>query len=155
MSLEGFSLTLYSNHFIMTTQSINVQWTSNTAFKANVYGHEIMLDLDEESGGTNLGPKPKPLLMVSLAGCTAMDIVSILKKMRVEPTYFNVRAEGSISEEHPKHFTTIHLVYEFKGEDLPMDKLRKAVELSQERYCGVSETLKKSVHLTSEIRILQ
>ncbi len=138
----------------MTTQSVDVQWTSNMAFKANVNGHELMIDLDEQSGGTNLGPKPKPLLMVSLAGCTGMDVISILKKMRVEPEYFNIRAEGDVTEDHPKHFTRIHLIYEFRGRDLPMDKLEKAVELSKERYCGVSETLKKSVNITSEIRIL-
>ena len=69
----------------MTTQSIDVQWATNMSFKANVYGHELMLDLDETAGGTNLGPKPKPLLLVSLGGCTAMDVISILRKMRIEP----------------------------------------------------------------------
>jgi putative redox protein len=138
----------------MTTQSIDVQWSQNMAFKANVYGHEFMLDLDEQAGGTNLGPKPKPLLLVALGGCTAMDIISILKKMKIEPAYFNVRVEGDLTEEHPKHFKKITVIYEFKGEGLPMDKLQRAVELSQDRYCGVSETLKKSVEIVSEIRIL-
>ncbi len=139
----------------MATQSIDVQWSSNMAFKANVNGHEFMMDLDEQAGGQNLGPKPKPLLMASLAGCTGMDVISILKKMRIVPEYFNIRAEGSVTEEHPKHFTRIHLIYEFRGQNLPVEKLEKAVELSKERYCGVSETLKKSVLLTSEIKILE
>lgn len=114
-----------------------------------------MLDLDEESGGRNLGPKPKPLLLVSLAGCTGIDVISILKKMRVEPEYFNVKAEGELTEEHPKHYKRIHLIYEFKGKDLQIDKISKAINLSQEQYCGISETLRKSVELTSEIRILE
>lgn len=139
----------------MTNLSIDVQWTSNMAFKANVNGHEIILDLDEESGGRNLGPKPKPLLLVSLAGCTGIDVISILKKMRVELEYFNVKAEGEVTEEHPKHYKKIHLIYEFKGKDLQIDKISKAINLSQEQYCGVSETLRKSVELTSEIRILE
>ncbi|HSN49888.1 MAG TPA: OsmC family protein [Bacteroidales bacterium] len=138
----------------MTTQSIDVSWAENMAFKANINGHELMLDLDESAGGNNLGPKPKPLLLVALGGCTAMDVISILKKMRIEPTYFNVKVDGEVTEEHPKHFTKIKLIYEFRGKDLPLEKLQKAIDLSHERYCGVSETLRKSVEITSEIRLL-
>jgi putative redox protein len=138
----------------MTTQSVDVKWASNMAFKANISGHELMLDLDESGGGQNLGPKPKPLLLVSLGGCTAMDVVLILKKMRIEPEYFNVKVEGELTEEHPKHFKKIKIIYEFRGENLPIEKLQKAIDLSQEHYCGVSETLRKSVEITSEIRIL-
>jgi len=138
----------------MTTISTDIKWNSQMSFKASVQGHELMLDLGEDAGGQDLGPRPKPLLLASLGGCTAMDVISILKKMRVEPDYFNVNVTGEVTEEHPKHFTKIHLVYEFKGKDLPMDKLQKAIELSQERYCGISHTLKKAVELTSEIRIL-
>jgi putative redox protein len=138
----------------MTTQSIDVKWATNMAFQANVFGHELILDLEETAGGTNLGPKPKPLLLVALGGCTAMDVISILKKMRIEPEYFNVKVEGEVTEEHPRHFTKIKLIYEFRGKDLPLDKLQKAIDLSQDHYCGVSETLRKSVEITSEIRIL-
>jgi putative redox protein len=138
----------------MTNLSVDVHWTNDTVFEADVYGHKITMDLDIESGGQNKGPKPKPLLLVALAGCTGMDVVSILKKMRVEPDYFNIKAEGDVTEEHPKHYTRIHLVYEFQGKDLPMDKLEKAISLSQEKYCGISETLRKTVTITSEIKIL-
>lgn len=137
----------------MTTESIDVKWVSDMAFKADVNGHELLLDSDEATGGQNLGPKPKPLLLVSLGGCTAMDVISILKKMKIEPGYFNVKVEGELTEEHPKHFTKIKIIYEFRGKDLPPEKLKKAIDLSQERYCGVSETLRKSVELTSEIKI--
>ena len=139
----------------MTTQSIDIKWATNMAFKANINGHELMLDLEETAGGTNLGPKPKPLLLVALGGCTAMDVISILKKMRIEPEYFNVKVDGEVTEEHPKHFTKIKIIYEFRGKDLPLEKLQKAIDLSQEHYCGVSETLRKSVEITSEIRILE
>ena len=138
----------------MTNLSVDVQWTSKMAFKTNVNGHEIILDADEQVGGSDLGPRPKPLLMVALAGCTGMDVISLLRKMRVEVDYFNVKAEGELTEEHPKHFAKIHLIYEFKGKDLPMESLEKAVSLSQEKYCGVSETLKKAVELSYEIKIL-
>jgi putative redox protein len=139
----------------MSTISADVQWTSEMAFKALVNGHELMLDLDVDSGGQDQGPRPKPLLLVSLGGCTGMDVISILKKMRVDPEYFNVKVEGEVTEEHPKHFTKIHLVYEFMGKDLPIDKLQKAIDLSRERYCGISYTLAKAVEITSEIRILE
>jgi putative redox protein len=138
----------------MSTLTVDVEWTSKMAFKAIIENHQFMLDADESVGGTNLGPRPKPLLMASLAGCTAMDVISILRKMKIEPTYFNVKAVGDVTEEHPKQYTRIHLIYEFRGTDLPMDKLARAIELSQEQYCGISATLKKSIEITSEIKIL-
>jgi putative redox protein len=138
----------------MTTQSAEIQWKENMTFKASVNGHELMLDLSAESGGKDKGPRPKPLLLVALAGCSGMDVVSILKKMKIEPDYFNIRADGNVTEDHPKHFTNIHLIYEFKGKNLPLEKLKRAVDLSQDTYCGVSETLKKALTITSEIRIL-
>ncbi|HKI88740.1 MAG TPA: OsmC family protein [Draconibacterium sp.] len=138
----------------MAKQEIKVNWLENMAFKAEVGGHELILDAAPEVGGENRGPRAKPLLMVALAGCTGMDVVSILKKMRIELDEFNVRIEGDISEEHPKQFTKMHVIYEFKGKDLPMDKLKKAVSLSEERYCGVSAMFKKAIELTSEIKIL-
>jgi putative redox protein len=83
-----------------------------------------------------------------------MDVISILKKMRVEPEKFNVQVEGDLTEEHPKHFYKIHVIYEFTGKDLPMDKLKKAVELSEEKYCGVSAVYKKALELTYEIKVI-
>ena len=124
------------------------------AFEASVGEFKLMLDAEPSVGGTNQGPRPKPLTLVSLAGCTGMDVISILRKMRVEPSYFNIAVEGELTEEHPKTYFKIHLVYEFKGENLPVEKLEKAVSLSQDRYCGVSELLRKGAELTYEIKIL-
>ena len=135
-------------------QTINLNWSGGMSFQTEVDGHKITVDAKEEFGGENNGPRPKPLMMVALAGCTGMDVISILKKMRVEPAYFNVRIDGNITEEHPKHFSSMKIIYEFKGEDLPMDKLEKAVELSQERYCGVSANYIKAMELSYEIVIL-
>jgi len=133
---------------------VNVTWTDQMAFEAKVDGFSIVMDADEKVGGRNLGPRPKPLTLVSLGGCTGMDVISILGKMRVTPDFFDVEVEGELSEEHPKYFHTIHIKYIFKGKDLPMDKLEKAVTLSQERYCGVSEMLRKAAKLSHEIVIL-
>jgi putative redox protein len=138
----------------MTTQSVDIKWMQNMTFQAGINGHEILLDLDESAGGANLGPRPKPLLLAALGGCTGMDVISILRKMKIEPDYFNVKVNGEVTEEHPKRFTRIHLIYEFRGNDLPLDKLSKAIELSQNNYCGVSDTLKRAVELSYEINIL-
>ncbi len=138
----------------MAREEIKVDWLENMAFKAEVNGHEIMLDAVEAVGGENRGPRPKPLMMVALAGCTGMDVISILRKMRVEVEGFSVRVVGDLTEEHPKHFEKMHVIYEFKGKDLPMDKLEKAINLSEERYCGVSVSYRKAMGITSEIRII-
>jgi putative redox protein len=138
----------------MSTEIVKVNWLENMAFEAEVNGHKIIIDAAEAVGGENRGPRPKPLMLVALAGCTGMDVVSILKKMRVELDTFNVVVEGDLTEEHPKQFSQMRVIYEFKGKDLPLDKLEKAVNLSEERYCGVSAMYKKAIGITTEIRIV-
>lgn len=134
---------------------VNVNWLDNMGFEADIRGTKLILDADQKVGGNNRGPQPKPLMLVSLAGCTGMDVISILKKMRVEVKKFNVRVEGDLTEEHPKHFTKMHIIYEFTGKDLPMRKLEKAVDLSQDRYCGVSYNYRDAFELTHEIKVFE
>lgn len=138
-----------------TTEVTTTTWLENMAFETEINGHKFTIDAKEEVGGENRGPQPKPLMLAALGGCTAMDVVSMLKKMRVEFTNLAVKVEGELSEEHPKHFTKMHVIYEFTGKDLPMDKLQKAVNLSEERYCGVSVVYKKALEITSEIRTIE
>lgn len=133
--------------------SVNVKWAGDMAFEANIDEYKIIFDADPKVGGKKAGPRPKPLLMASLAGCTGMDVISILKKMKVEVTDFNVKVEGQLTEEHPKRFTSMHLTYEFSGKDLPLDKIKHAIELSQEKYCGVSATLKLAMEISYEIKL--
>ncbi len=132
-------------------QEISISWKNGMAFEAEVNDHKLMLDAGEQHGGKDLGPRPKPLMLVALAGCTAMDVVSILSKMRVELDNFDVSVEGEQSEEQPVHYTSMHIVYEFWGKDLPKDKLEKAISLSQERYCGVSAVYSKVMPVTYSI----
>ena len=134
-------------------ESLIAKWKKGMAFEADVNGHKLLVDAIETNGGANLGPRPKPLMMLSLAGCTGMDVISILKKMRVEVSDFSVKVEGDLTEDHPKHFTGMHIIYEFRGNNLDMDKLKKAVELSQDRYCGVSASYRKAMDITYEIKI--
>jgi len=132
---------------------IDITWTEDMSFDTNVNGHKIVLDAVEAVGGKDRGPRPKPLLLVALGGCTGMDVVSMLKKMRVEFDYFNIEVEGELTEEHPKYYHTITINYIFKGKDLPMNKLEKAVNLSQDRYCGVTAMLNKVAKIEHKIII--
>ena len=105
------------------------------AFESEINGHKIIIDATPDVGGNDLGPRPKPFMLAALGGCTAMDVVSILTKMRVDFKSLNVIVEGSLTEEHPRHYNKMHVIYEVEGKDLPMDKIQKAVSLSAERYC--------------------
>ncbi len=134
---------------------VTTKWLENMAFETDFNGHKIIVDADPNFGGENRGPLPKPLLLNALSGCTAMDVVSILKKMQVEFETFEIDVDARMTEEHPKYYDKIHLIYTFKGKDLPMKKLEKAVNLSQERYCGVSAMLMKSSELTYEIKTVE
>jgi len=133
------------------SEKVSVNWTEEMSFEATVNDHKIMLDAVEAVGGKNRGPRPKPLTLVSLGGCTGMDVVSILKKMRVEFDSFNVEVEAKLTDEHPKYYDQIRIIYKFKGKDLPKDKIEKAVNLSQDRYCGVTAMLSKSSKIEHEI----
>ncbi len=130
---------------------IDCTWKDGMSFESEINGFKLTLDADEKVGGQNRGPRPKPLTLLSLAGCTGMDVISILKKMRVQPEYFNIEVEGNMIDEFPKNYDKIHLKYIFRGKDLSMAKLEKAVNLSQDRYCGVSALLSKGAELSHEI----
>lgn len=139
----------------MGKEIVTTKWLSNMAFEAEINGHKIVMDTNPEVGGGDRGPRPKPFMLAALGGCTAMDVISILKKMHVEVESFNVKVEGDLTEEFPKHFSKMHVIYEFTGKNLPLVKLKKAVELSEERYCGVSAVYRKAMEMTSEIKVIE
>ena len=122
-------------------------------FVGELDGFEIPVDADAQFGGQGKGPKPKGLTLTSLAGCTAMDVISILRKMKIEPEAFSVEAESELTEEHPKVFTRVLITYRVKGGGATREKVEKAVNLSQDRYCGVSAMLKKAVPVEYDIVI--
>lgn len=134
---------------------LDLAWKENLAFECNMDGHHLVIDASKEGGGDDLGPRPKKLMLTALAGCTGIDVVSILKKMRVEPEAFNVIVEGDVTDEHPMRYYKMKVIYQFKGKDLPYDKLEKAVKLSEENYCGVSAAYRRAMDLTSEIRVIE
>jgi putative redox protein len=131
--------------------SVNVKWNGKMSFISEIDGHEIVIDAKEDVGGGNKGPRPKPLILTALGGCTGMDVASILTKMRVPFESLNVKVDGELTEEHPKHYYEIKVTYELTGKDLNLDSIRKAVDLSEERYCGVSHMLRKALKISNQI----
>jgi len=134
---------------------IRTEWKGDMAFEADVNGHKVMMDAPVEGGGQNSGASPKKLQLVALSGCTGMDVVSILQKMRVNIEKVNIEVQGDVADEHPKRYTKMHVIYEFTGKNLPMDKLEKAVRMSEETYCGVEALYRKAIEVTSEIKIIE
>lgn len=123
----------------------NIKWAENMTFSGlTMSGKEIRMDASEEVGGNNSGARPMELLLYGLAGCTGIDIISILNKMRLTPASFEMNVKGERAEEHPKRFTGIHIHYAFEG-DLPKDKVEHAIHLSKDKYCSVSHSLNAEI----------
>jgi len=133
--------------------SLDLKWLDGMAFETELNGHKLVIDAGGAVGGKDRGPRPKPLMLLALAGCTGMDVISILKKMRVELDDFSVEVIANNTDEHPKHYDEMKVVYKFWGKDLPEDKINKAVNLSEERYCGVSFVYRKYVKMSTEVQL--
>ncbi len=131
---------------------VETKWLEDLSFLSEISDHHIKLDAEEISGGENRGPDPRRLLLSSLAGSTSMEIISILNKMRIIPEAFNIYVEAELTEEDPKYYHKIHLLYEFKGNSIPLEKLEKAIELVHEGYCGIIAMLEKSAQITYAIK---
>ncbi|MBN1532367.1 MAG: OsmC family protein [Spirochaetes bacterium] len=134
---------------------IQCRWTGSVAFEANVAGHRVTMDGDEGMGGTDSGPRPKPLTLASLGGCTGIDVIHILRKMRVVPTFFNIAVEGELTDTEPAWYGRIRVIYQFKRADrLDERKVARAVALSRDWYCGVSAMLRRASEITYEIQYI-
>jgi putative redox protein len=134
---------------------IKTEWKGDLTFEADINGHKVIMDANKESGGSDLGSSPKKLMLVALSGCTGMDVVSILKKMHVEIEKCSIEVQGDVTEDHPKQYFRMHIIYNFTGKNLPLEKLEKAVRMSEETYCGVEALYRKAIEVTSEIRIIE
>lgn len=134
---------------------VTSHWLSKMAFECQLGEHRILIDADPKVGGENRGTRPKPLLLAALSGCTGMDVVSLLGKMRVSFSGFEVKVNGTLTEEPPKYYHKIHITYILKGKGMDRGKVEKAVSLSMEKYCGVSAMLKFAATLTYEIQMIE
>lgn len=135
--------------------STDCSWIDGMAFQADMNGHKVVIDAGPDVGGEDRGPRPKPLLLIALGGCTGMDVIYILNKKRQHPSWFNVRVEAEQTEDHPKRYSRMTVIYQFKKEDgLDPKKVARSVQLSQENYCGVAAMLGKSAELAHRIEYL-
>ena len=110
--------------------------------------HWVPMDGAEQFGGSRAASSPMELLLMSLAGCSSADVVSIIEKMRMKYDRYEVIVSADRTEEHPKVFTKIHLDYYIFGENIKEDSFKRAIELSQEKYCSVSAMLRQAVDIS-------
>lgn len=138
----------------MGKHEITLNWAEDMAFDVDVNGHTLRLDAEDAVGGRDTGPRPKPLMLAALAGCTAMDVISLLRKMRVEFDDLKIKIDADLTDDHPKVYTAIRVVYQVYGSQVDHEKMQKAVELSQDKYCGVSAMLRSFAKVSWEIEYL-
>ncbi|HKV44754.1 MAG TPA: OsmC family protein [bacterium] len=132
-----------------------VRWTSGMGFSGvGAAGVAITMDAHPEHGGRDAGPSPMETVLLALGGCTGMDVVSILQKMRAPLAGLEIRIAAERADAHPKVFTRIALEYVFSGKALTPEQVSRAVELSQTRYCSVSAMLQKVTEFTYTWRIV-
>jgi putative redox protein len=118
-------------------------------------GHHMTLDAAEHGGGHNAGARPMELLLMGLGGCTGMDVISILRKKRQQVTGYEVHVAGIRAEEHPMVFVEITVEHVVTGHHIQSEAVARAIQLSEERYCGAGAMLGKVAHLTHTFRIVE
>jgi putative redox protein len=136
--------------------NISVNWVDGMLMVGKSHsGHSITMDGPPEIGGENLGVRPMEMLLLGVAGCTMIDVVSTLKKMRQNLTQCETKVNAERANDHPKVFTDIHIQFVIKGKDLDQNKVEKAITLSAEKYCSASIMLGKTASITHDFEIVE
>lgn len=130
------------------TNHITTKWLGEMAFESNnPSGHTFKIDAGPDDGGQGEGFRPKALMLSSLAGCSGLDVASLIKKMKLEVDEFHIETIANLTEEHPKYYDSVVIEYHFYGANLKEAKLQKAIDLSVEKYCGVMEMFRQFAKL--------
>ncbi len=133
----------------MAAKNVYLDWNPETEFTLNDSdGHQIAMKKPR-------GVSPSDLLPMALIGCTSHDVVEILKKQRQELIQLKVTAEAEQDETPPWRFRKIHIRYQAIGRGIEIEKLRKAIEISEEKYCSVYATLKDVIEITHEAEVIE
>ena len=136
--------------------NISVKWIDGMLMVGKSdSGHAIVMDGPPEIGGENLGVRPMEMLLLGMAGCTMIDVVNTLKKMREDVVDCQTQVSADRSEEYPKVFTNIHVHFVLKGKQLNPSKVDKAIKLSAEKYCSASIMLGKTAVITHDFEIIE
>ena len=146
---------LYKNvnlKYKIMEHKVSTHWKGNMQFESdNPNGKTVLIDTSPENGGHNSGLSPKAMMLSALAGCSGLDVIMILDKMKVTISDFRMDTYGELTEEHPKYYHTVLVEYHFYGENLDESKIKKAVDLSIEKYCGVMEMFRKFAIINTSI----
>jgi len=134
------------------TQTIITTWKENMAFESENPGGKFIIDASPEDGGEGSGFRPKALMLSALAGCSGLDVASMMKKMRLAVDDFVITVSAELTEEHPRYYNSVQVDYHFTGESLDKAKLQKAIDLSVEKYCGVMEMFRRFAEITVTVR---
>ncbi len=133
-----------------------IKWVENVSFLAqSESGHSVLMDGAPAAGGQNLGPRPMELLLMGTGGCTAFDVVTILKKGRADVVDCEVALDAKRAETDPKVFTHIHMHFTVKGRQLKTEQVKRAIELSAEKYCSASIMLGATVKISHDFEIVE
>ena len=135
----------------MAHNTVTTVWKENMVFESDNPSEETLFMDAPDEGIENKGLRPKALMLSSLAGCSGLDVVSLLKKMRAEVKDFKMVVHGELTEEHPRYYHKVAVEYHFYGNDLQEDKINKAVKLSVDQYCGVMEMFRQFAKVTTEV----
>ncbi|MDA8905453.1 OsmC family protein [Candidatus Thioglobus sp.] len=136
--------------------NLSVNWVDGMLMVGKSHsGHSITMDGPIEIGGENLGVRPMEMLLLGVAGCTMIDVVTTLKKMRQDLSHCETKINAERANEHPKVFTNIHIHFIVKGKDLDSKKVDKAISLSAEKYCSASIMLGKTANITHDFEVTE
>ena len=136
--------------------NLSVNWVDGMLMVGKSHsGHSITMDGPIEIGGENLGVRPMEMLLLGVAGCTMIDVVTTLKKMRQDLSHCEIKISAERANEHPKVFTDIHIHFIVKGKDLDSKKVDKAISLSAEKYCSASIMLGKTANITHDFEVTE
>lgn len=133
----------------MDTNNITTVFNQGMSFTSHINGHQVVTDSNSE--GLEEGPGPKKLMLAALAGCTGIDVVSILAKMKVVFSQFSIDIQAALTDEHPRIYKKVKIIYKIKLAKEDQPKMEKAVKLSEEKYCGVSAMFSAFSKVTHEI----
>lgn len=135
------------------TNHITTKWLGNMTFESNnPSGNDLKMDIAVEDGGNGNGYRPKALMLSALAGCTGLDVVSLVKKMKLDVTDFQIETIANLTDEHPKFYDKVVVEYHFYGNNLNEKKLQRTVDLSAEKYCGVMEMFRQFAEM--EVKVI-
>ncbi|MTI81872.1 MAG: OsmC family protein [Firmicutes bacterium] len=132
---------------------VSINWEGNMKFVGSDDNFEVTMDAAAVYGGQNEGIRPMELMLLSVGGCTGIEVGHILNKMRVKFDSFNIEVNGNRVDEHPKVFNNIDIIYKFTGENIPEQKVNKALQLAAEVYCSAANMVNKTAKMNYKYEI--